>query len=133
MKVPPPIPQTRGETMRVAVIGALMALGVVLVVSAGFPAAIAAPEARPARTSAANDRAGPTSDLIALSSEVDGRQQVTLIDPRARVIAVYHVDRATGGLALKSVRNIQWDLLIEEFNAANPTPREVRALTEQPR
>lgn len=119
--------------MRVAVIGALLALGVVLVVSAGFPAAIAAPEARPARTSAAIDRAGPSSDLIALSSEVDGRQQVTLIDPRTRVIAVYHVDRATGGLALKSVRNIQWDLLIEEFNAANPTPREVRALTEQSR
>jgi hypothetical protein len=46
------------------------------------------------------------------------------------VIAVYHVDRATGALSLKSVRNVHWDFQIEDFNSANPTPREIRALAE---
>jgi hypothetical protein len=72
----------------------------------------------------------PSSELIALSYDSEGRQQVTLIDPRTRVMAVYHVDRATGALSLKSVRNVHWDLQIEDFNSANPTPREIRALTE---
>jgi hypothetical protein len=35
-------------------------------------------------------------------------------------------------LSLKSVRNVAWDLMIEDFNSANPTPREIRALTQTP-
>jgi hypothetical protein len=91
---------------------------------AGFP------EATAQRPPVTQDRA-TGSDLIALSCEAEGRQQVTVIDPKSRVIAVYHVDRATGALSLKSVRNVHWDLLIEDFNSANPTPREIRALTEK--
>jgi hypothetical protein len=78
-----------------------------------------------------SDRATPSADLIALSFDTgDGRQQVTVIDPRTRVMAVYHVDRASGALALKSVRNVHWDLQIEDFNSTSPTPREIRALTD---
>ena len=36
----------------------------------------------------------------------------------------------TGQIELKSVRNVQWDLLIEEFNGVRPLPREIRALLE---
>jgi hypothetical protein len=49
---------------------------------------------------------------------------------RQRVLAVYHVDRATGALSLKSVRHLQWDLLIEDYNSDKPTPREVHALVQ---
>ena len=63
----------------------------------------------------------------------DGRQQITVIDPKQRVMAVYHVDRATGGLALKSVRNLTWDLQIEDYNSGSPAPRDIRALKEQQR
>lgn len=79
------------------------------------------------------DRAFPSDQLIALSFDLgDGRQQVTMVDPRQRVLAVYHVDKASGGIALKSVRNVQWDLLMEDFNSAGaPTPREVRAISQE--
>ena len=46
-------------------------------------------------------------------------------------MAVYHVDRATGKITLKSVRNVRWDLLLDEFNGTNPAPREIRALVGQ--
>src|SRR3712207_1720484 len=73
-----------------------------------------------------------TPDLVALSPDAgDGRQQITLVDSRQRVIAVYHVDRTTGTLQLKSVRNVQWDLTIEDYNTAAPAPRDIRALRDQ--
>jgi hypothetical protein len=79
------------------------------------------------------DRAVPSDQLIALSFDLgDGRQQVTMVDPRQRVLAVYHIDKASGGIAMKGVRNVQWDLLMEDFNSAGaPTPREVRAISQQ--
>ena len=69
---------------------------------------------------------------MAFSSEAgSGPAQVTLIDVKTRVMCVYHVDRATGQIELKSVRNFHWDLLMEEFNGVRPLPREIRALLEQ--
>lgn len=53
-----------------------------------------------------------------------------LVDPETRVMAVYHVD-ASGKVSLRSVRNLQWDLLIEEFNGGSPSPREIRTLLNQ--
>jgi hypothetical protein len=80
------------------------------------------------------DRVATSTELLALSHDGgDGRQQITIVDPRQKVMAVYHVDRATGALALKSVRNLQWDLQIEDYNSASPAPRDIRALKEQQR
>ena len=45
---------------------------------------------------------------------------VTVIDPRQRVMAVYHVDRVSGEITPKSVRNITWDLQMIEFNSGKP-------------
>ena len=73
-----------------------------------------------------------SQQLIALSSDAGPSQQVTLIDPKTQVMGVYHIDRATGEIALKSVRKIRWDLLMEEFNATSPSPRDIRSLVEQP-
>ena len=71
-------------------------------------------------------------DLIALSARLaDGREQLTVIDPRARVVSVYHIDPAKGELALKSVRNIHWDLQMTQFNGASPLPQEIRSLLQQ--
>ena len=73
-----------------------------------------------------------TPELLALSHDAgDGRQQITLVDPRQRVMAVYMIDRATGALQLKSVRNVQWDLTIEDYNTGAPAPRDIRALRDQ--
>ena len=92
------------------------------------------PQSGPGRPSAV-DRGLPADSLVVLSFDLgDGRQQVTMVDPRQRAIAVYHVDKASGGIALKSVRSVQWDLLMEDFNSAGaPTPGDVRAITQQQR
>ncbi len=46
-------------------------------------------------------------------------------------MSVYHVESATGEIALKSVRRFHWDLQMDEFNGDSPSPREIRALIEQ--
>jgi hypothetical protein len=52
---------------------------------------------------------------------------VTVVDPRQRAMAIYHVDRASGEIALRSVRNLTWDLQMVEFNSGNPLPQDVRS------
>ena len=94
--------------------------------------AVEFPQANAQRTQP--ERASLADQLIALPFEAaDGKQQVTIVDPRTRVIAVYQVDKVNGSLALKSVRNVHWDLLMEEYNTSHgsPTPRDIRALAEQ--
>ena len=115
--------------MRAAVLGIVGGLTLLIVWGIVFPEA-SFPEANAQRPAAAPDRAA-TADLITLSYDAgEGRQQLTVVDPRTRVVAVYHIDRATGALSLKSVRNVHWDLQIEDYNSANPTPREIRLLTD---
>jgi predicted membrane metal-binding protein len=81
----------------------------------------------PEQTSSAGG--GVISHLIELA---DGRQQITLIDTRTRAIAVYQIDSRTSAISLKSVRNVNWDLQMDEFNSGgNPSPKEIRALLEQ--
>ncbi len=61
----------------------------------------------------------------------DGRQQLTVLDPETRVVAIYHIDHTKGELALRSVRNIYWDLQMNHFNGTSPLPAEIRSLLEQ--
>ena len=71
----------------------------------------------------------PKAQLIALSSEDPGGvQQVVLVDPHKQVMGVYHINRQNGEITLKSVRSVQWDMLMEEFNGTSPLPREIRSL-----
>ena len=51
---------------------------------------------------------------------------LTVIDSQQRRVAVYHVNRETGEIQLKSVRNITWDLGMEYFNSGSPLPEEIR-------
>jgi hypothetical protein len=112
-----------------------MVLGLAAIVLAGAVLAQgpgARPGASPAVVSSDRSTGSAAGDLVVLSHDgQDGRQQITVVDTRQRVIAVYQVDRATGALQLRSVRNVQWDLTIEEYNCASPAPREIRALREQ--
>ncbi len=58
-------------------------------------------------------------------------QMLTVVDPRQRVLSVYHIDLNTGKITLKSARNIQWDLQVPDFNNASPTPKEIQSWLEQ--
>lgn len=52
---------------------------------------------------------------------------VTVVDPRQRAMAIYHVDRDSGEIALRSVRNLTWDLQMVEFNSGKPLPQDIRS------
>ncbi|RCS49215.1 hypothetical protein DTL42_11805 [Bremerella cremea] len=69
--------------------------------------------------------------VVHTATSGDGGQHMILVDPETRVMAVYHVDGTNGKVSLRSVRNLQWDLLIEEFNGGTPGPRDIRKLLNQ--
>jgi hypothetical protein len=74
----------------------------------------------------------PGDQLIALSLDLgNSGQQVTLIDTSRQVMGVYHIDRTSGEISLKCVRNTHWDLLMDEFNGVSPSPREIRSLLQR--
>jgi len=67
------------------------------------------------------------NELITHVLSTDGQSTtITIIDPRQRVMAVYYVDRATGEITPKSVRNFTWDLQMVEFNSGKPLPQDIR-------
>ena len=59
-------------------------------------------------------------------------QQLLVLDPRLRVASVYHIETGTGVIALRSVRQIHWDLQLADYNGVNPLPREIRLMLEHP-
>ena len=112
--------------MRIAVVGAsafaglaLAWLAVAMGPSVGFAQ-------RPPVTPASG------GELLTLAAPAgEHAQQVTIIDPATRTMAVYHIDTTSGEIVLKSVRNIHYDLKMMEFNGASPLPGEIRAILEQ--
>jgi hypothetical protein len=117
--------------MKSAAWGTIAVLALVVGASAGWVFTAPADAQRPTRDAAV--RGMPGEGLVALPADVDERrQQVTLIDPQMRTMVVYHIDKSTGEVSLRSVRNIHWDLQMDEFNGKSPLPREIRSLL-QPR
>jgi hypothetical protein len=112
--------------MKAAVIGASITACLVMAVLGGFASSSEAWAQR-----AAPHDAGANAGLLAFTATVgDNGHQITIIDPHERVMGVYWVDNE-GKLALKSVRNIRWDLQMVDFNGVSPQSREVRSLVEQ--
>jgi hypothetical protein len=73
-----------------------------------------------------------TSNLITHVPPAEGGPQaIVVVDPATRVLAVYHVDKTTGEIALRSVRNVSWDLQMMEFNSGKPLPQEIRNMRNE--
>ena len=109
----------------------LGALAGVFVVAVGLIAFVDDTEAQ-INAAAVQQPVGYNSGLIALSETVDqSYQQVTVIDPRSQTMCVYHIELSSGQIALRSVRKIQWDLRMTDFNGSKPLASEVKALSEQ--
>jgi len=69
--------------------------------------------------------------MLALPGPADETGQlIAVIDPRLRVIGVYHIEKATGKIGLRSVRNVHWDLQMTYLNCEPPLPREIQTLLE---
>jgi hypothetical protein len=110
--------------MRRTGLGAL--IGAVLVLLAGVLV-----QSRNQATAQPNGGPDFGGELITFTSQApENRQQLTVIDPRTRAMAIYHIDSTTGVVSLKSVRNIQYDLMMSEFNGVSPLPREIRSMVE---
>jgi len=108
-------------------------LGLVVVAGLVIGAATAAPE----RHEGGRERLSPfqlqstlaNADMLAVSANVgDKYQQLTIIDPRLRVMSVYHIEFATGRIALRSVRAFNYDLQMKQFNGKDPLPEEIESL-----
>jgi hypothetical protein len=75
---------------------------------------------------------GVGQELVTLATPVGEKgQMLTIVDPRTRAICVYHVELATGAIALKSARNIHWDLQMTDYNGVSPLPGELRSMFGQ--
>lgn len=118
--------------MKLAMVGALVVAGLVVLVFGDRFTSGEAHAQHFAQQRVAVQDVKPTADLITLSAAAADEQneqvqQVTIIDPKTRVMAVYHVKAKSGEIELKNVRKFDWDLQMEEFNAVSPLPREVRS------
>ena len=60
----------------------------------------------------------------------NGKTQLIVIDATSRTIATYFIAAETGGIELKSVRNIDADLRLMDVNGSKPSPDEVRAVVQ---
>ncbi len=109
--------------MRRAVLGILLGIGLVTAACvAEQRGEVYAQHGTPAAAVAAN------SEVVVVPATFGDKCQVlTVIDPRVRVLSVYHIDLATGTIALKSVRNIQWDLQVSSLNNDKPLPQEIES------
>ncbi len=79
------------------------------------------------RVNSITDAGSKQGELIAISNPSQAGQQLMLVDPRLKVVCIYQVDGSTGQITLKSVRNVHWDMMMDEFNGVSPSPRDIRA------
>jgi hypothetical protein len=117
--------------MKRAILGTLVGIGLVMAAAAmAEPRGEFVPQRGMQATSAPSATAG-TELIVTPTTLGDKVQMLTVVDPRQRVLCVYHIDMATGKIALKSVRNIQWDLQINDFNNQDPLPQQIQSQLER--
>ena len=111
--------------MRISFVGALLGASLVIGALAGRSSS------EPAYAQPMNAHAS-SSELFTQVTATDGLPlTITVVDPRQHVMAIYHVDRTTGEITPKSVRNFTWDLQMIEYNSGKPAPQDIRSGLKQ--
>jgi hypothetical protein len=114
--------------MKKVVLGLLVVAGVLVALLSGFGQSKDVYAQRPSTVAVP----GVGGDLMVFPiTSGDKSQLLAVIDPKQRVMSVYRIDAASAKIALKSVRNLQWDLQLTDFNNEAPLPQEIRSLSEQ--
>jgi hypothetical protein len=72
------------------------------------------------------------SILVTSNRTINGNMQMSVIDSQRKTMAVYEIDAVSGAIQLKSVRNMNADFLLDEFNGTDPTPEKVRGILSNP-
>jgi hypothetical protein len=109
------------------VLGPVAALLLVLAAAAGAASQVPGPRVSPPPAPT-----GAAGLWVSDSPLEDGRRLLVVVDPVTRHAAVYHLDSASGGLTLKSARDLTWDLSIDEFNSREPRPAALRKMLQAP-
>lgn len=66
------------------------------------------------------------TSMMASSVLSNGFQQIAIYDQPKQTMAVYHIDPNSGDIQLKSVRRLDADFALQEFNLSEPTPSTIR-------
>jgi hypothetical protein len=130
-RLPQPMPSMRrfGLSRRRLLRAGFLARPAAVLIGCGLIAAVVSAAQRPARPAGGDN--GPGGQLWISATPLDAaRQLLIVIDPHGKNAAIYHVDAAAGTLALKSTRDITWDLLVGDFNAQEPRPAALKKMLE---
>ncbi len=114
--------------MKKAMLGALVVVGLAAVMLSVFSRN---DQAMAQQHSAAGPMAGGGDLIVVPMPTGDKGQLLSIVDPRQRMLCVYRVDPVTGKIALKSARNLNWDLQMTYLNNEAPLPQEIQSLLEQ--
>ena len=66
------------------------------------------------------------TSIMASAVLPNGIQQIAIYDQPKQTMAVYHIDPSSGDIQLKSVRRLDADFALQEFNLSEPTPSTIR-------
>jgi hypothetical protein len=80
-----------------------------------------------AQQPAAMPNFGGTGQLITyLIPSTDAKPTaLTIVEPASKRIVVYHIDRTSGEITLKSARDITGDLILDYWNSPGISPQEI--------
>jgi hypothetical protein len=107
--------------MRLAVVGVLL-IAAVAAVGGVLSGQVDLTRASPARAE---------GEVFALVLAQDDKViQFLLVDPAMTTMATYQLNRESGEISLKSVRNFRWDLQMMHYNSGKPLPSEIRSMLE---
>jgi hypothetical protein len=116
--------------MKMAVLGTLAGIGIVAAVAGGAGGVGGEPSAPAPTMPSASYRAGDGLIVVPFGM-ADKGVMLSVIDPQQRMMSVYQLNPTTGKIALKSARNLRWDLQVDYFNNEPPLPQEIRSMIEQ--
>ncbi len=115
--------------MKKALLGSLVVVGVVVVAIFAFGPNEKAMAQQ--QHGAAGAMPGGGDLIVVPMPSGDKSQLLSVIDPRQRMLCVYRIDPTTGKIALKSARNLSWDMQMTYLNNEAPLPQEIQSLLEQ--
>jgi len=117
------------ENVRHSLFGALLVAGLVIAATIGR----GSPEYALGGTGELPTLSLQDTGLFTQVTAENGQPLIlTVVDPKQRAVAIYHVERSTGEITLKSVRNLTWDLQMVQFNSGNPLPQDIRNGLQRP-
>ena len=83
------------------------------------------------RPAAMQGGAAGSDALVAIPGpDSESQQSLLVLDRSLQTIASYQIDKQSGQISLRCVRNIRGDLQMDDFNGTEPSPEKIQALLQ---